>query len=176
MSKEGFLILLELELFILLSSMKPSSIQPRGSRRVAYLYFVQKPKELLPIGTISCNFSTEIPMTDPCCCLYLQGGWYWARVVALKGGGGILLYYFGKITIEVPTNKTNVCTAGHDGPIRGFFAMVVVYQKEKWFYNILKNLKKKLTPKADLTRVADLTTRIGPTARSGPCRSLSYVR
>ena len=95
----------------------------------------------------------------------------------VKGRGEVYCFItIRKIIIDVPTNKTNVCTAGHDGPIRGFFAMVVVYQKEKWFYNILKNLKKKLTPKADLTRVADLTTRIGPTARSGPCRSLSNAR
>ena len=95
-------------------------------------------------------------------------------MVALMEGGRYTSLLPLKKTIDVPTNKTNVYTAGHDGPIRGFLPWWLRTKSKIGFQILLKIIKKKLTPKADLTRVADLTTRIGPTARSGPCRSFSF--
>ena len=63
--------------------------------------------------------------------LYVGGGYILGNVVGLKRVGKILLYSLENFTIEVPAKKPNVWKAGHDGPIGGFFAMVVVYQKGK---------------------------------------------
>ena len=65
------------------------------------LYFVEKPKELLPIGTIRNDFSPEIPTNDRCCFSLRWWGLHSGQRGRVKGGWedtSLLpwkLYYWG---------------------------------------------------------------------------------
>ena len=97
-------------------------------------------------------------------------------MVALMEGGRYTFLLPLKKTIDVPTNKTNVYTAGHDGPIRGFLPWWL-RTKSKIGFQILLKIKKKADAKSgpDESSGPDDKNRTDRTVRTLPFSFISKI-